>query len=770
MTSPAPIDERTARPPGALPGELPGKSELEALMAECASEPIRTPGSIQPHGALLAVDHDLRITRASRNLAEFAGVAAEEAVGKPLDAALRLPEGFRFDPTQPRRGATMVKARPAAGEDRVLRAALHRAGGETIVEFAPAGEPRPDTEDGHRWDESFGLAGRLMERTRGVTAVEELCAIVTDVVRSQTGFDHVMAYRFDEEFNGEVVAESRGGTLGPYLGLRYPASDIPEQARALYLTTHVRAMADVGYEPAELIADRLPDGSERPPLDMSACRLRSMSPIHRTYLRNMGVSASLVLSIVCDDRLWGLIACHHAEPRTVSLDAVHSMALVSEMISIRVQMLEERQLRRLLAARFANRNEILDRLHSADDLIEELAGSAESLMEMMRADGLAVRFGDDVWTAGLAPQREEVDRLVDRLGDRSRDGLYFTESLRQDLPDVSIADAGVAGAAALQFRERDFIVFFREAQARSIRWGGNPHKAVSRDAAGRLRPRASFAEWVERVEGLSRPWTEVDRKTADDFQKALAVFVLRRTREMKELNRRLRQKTDEIEQFVYSASHDLKSPLVTAQGFLGVLQEDLAAGRYDELRDSIGRIERATETMGSFIRDLLAFSQIGRTGESEPSLVDWNDVAAEVIDGLAPLIAERGATVEVVDRLPTLLCRPQDVSRVFDNLLRNALKYGCDGEIRRIEIGCRSQPIEHVVTVRDWGVGIPEEYHAKAMQLFQRVHMQKEGTGIGLASVAKIVELIGGRVWLENPPDGGLAVRLALPHDLPADP
>ncbi|QDT16704.1 ATP-binding protein [Alienimonas californiensis] len=757
------IDELAARPPGRFPGE----AELEAMMRECASEPIRTPGSIQPHGALLAVDDALRITRASRNLAEFTGVAAEAAVGQPLDAVLRLPEGYRFDPTQPRRGATVIVARPRGGDDRPLRTALHRAGEETILEFAPAGEPRSESADGGRWDESYGLAGHLMERTRGVTEVETLCEIATEVVRAQIGFDHVMAYRFDEEFNGEVVAESRGGALGPYLGLRYPASDIPEQARALYLTTQVRAMADVSYEPVDLLADRLPDGTDRPPLDMSGCRLRSMSPIHRAYLRNMRVSASLVLSIVCDDRLWGLIACHHATPRALSLDAVQSMALVSEMISIRVQMLEEARLRRRLTARFASRNAILDRLHSADDLVAELAQSAERLTEMMRADGLAVRFGDDVWTSGLAPEREEVDRLMDRFGDRSRDGLYFTESLRHDLPDVAIADAGIAGAAAMQFRERDFIVFFREEQARSIRWGGDPHKAVSRDAAGRLRPRASFAEWVEQVEGLSRPWTEVDRRTADDFQKALAVFVLRRTRELKELNRRLRQKTDEIEQFVYSASHDLKSPLVTAQGFLGVLREDIAAGRYDELTDSIGRIERATETMGSFIRDLLAFSQIGRAGGEEPSLVDWNEVAAEVIEGLAPQIAAREATVEVVDRLPTLLCRPQDVFRVFDNLLRNSLKYACEGEVRRIEIGCRSQPVEHVVTVRDWGGGIPPEYHAKAMQLFQRVHTQKEGTGIGLASVAKIVELIGGRVWLESPPDGGLAVRMALPRDFP---
>ncbi|NNJ24297.1 ATP-binding protein [Alienimonas chondri] len=745
--------------------ETKPQEALEELLDECAQEPIRTPGAIQPHGALIAVDRGMRITRASRNLEAFAGVAADAAVGRPIDEVLRFPDSFQFDRPRLEGGATLVTVHAPQNVDRPLRASVHQAGDETVVEFEPASEERDDSGEGASRRETYDLITGLLGQTRGDRTIEQLCEMTVEAIRRRLGFDHVMIYRFDAKYSGEVVAESRNESLDSYLGLRFPASDIPEQARALYLETPVRALADVRYEPVELLGD----DANRDPLDMSACRLRSMSPIHRVYLQNMGVAASVVLSIVCEGRLWGLVACHHATPRAISLDTVHAMALVSETISIRVQMAEERRMRQALNGRFVTQNRVLDRLHSAEDLVAELAEVADDLIALLEADGLAVRFGEDVWTFGKAPERGHAAKLMDEIGRLGGDGLFFSESLLRDLPNAAAVAEGVAGVASLQFRERDFILFFREEQARSVRWGGNPEKAVSRDASGRLLPRASFAEWVEQVGGRCRAWTDVDRETADDFRKALAVFVLRRTRELKVLNRRLRQKTDEIEQFVYSVSHDLKSPLVTCQGFLGVLREDLAAGRTEDLEDSIGRIERAATTMGTFVNDLLAFSQIGRAGEGEGAPVDLNEVVHDVLGQLAPRIQAQDVTVDVDDRLPTLVCRRHDALRVFDNLLSNALKYGCDGENRRIEVSCRSQAVEHIVSVRDWGEGIPEEYHAKAMQLFQRVHTQKDGTGVGLASVSKIVEQLGGRVWLENASDGGLIVHLAFPRELPLE-
>ena len=756
----------------------------DELLRECAREPIRVPGAIQPHGALLAFGGDGRVTRASRNLDRYAGVAAEAVLGRPLSEVIELPESFRTGVDLPRRGAALVSA-AAARTGEPLRAAVHRAGEEFVVEFE-----RAEPEDGATAEvDDCELVTRLLERTRGLDEVVDLCGAIVDEVRTRTGFDHVMAYRFDEQFNGEVIAESCGGALGPYLGLHYPASDIPEQARALYLETRVRLLADVGYEPVGLAESLVPSGetgpggSPPPPLDMTGCRLRSMSPIHRVYLRNMGVAASLVISVVVDGRLWGLIACHHASPRRVRLDAAHSLSLVSEMLSVRVQVLEEVRMRESLAARFAARNAILDRLHTADDIVGELSQVSDDLAAMLGADGLVLWFGDDVSKFGRTPNDRDVAAIVGAVGRRDADEPFITDSLRRDLPDARLTGDGIAGLAALQFRPRDFVLFFREEQSRAVRWGGDPSKAVTRDDAGRLMPRASFAEWVERVGGACRPWSEVDRRTARDFRNAMAVFILRRSRELKELNRRLRQKTDEIEQFVYSVSHDLKSPLVTCQGFLGVMREDVQAGRYGDLPDSLGRIERAAGTMGAFVSDLLAFSRIGRAGDEAAAEVDLNEVLEEVIGQLGPQIRERGAAVGVEGRLPTYLCRRRDVVRVFDNLLVNALKYGCDrpgpnggdggaaegGGPPRIEVSCRSQPVEHVISVRDWGGGIPLEYHAKAMRLFQRIHTKKSGTGVGLASVAKIMELMGGRVWLDNPEGGGLAVRLALPRDVIPD-
>ena len=537
-----------------------------------------------------------------------------------------LPESFDLEEDLPRKGAALVSA-GATRTGEPLRAAVHRAGDEFVVEFEPA-----ESDDATAEVDDCALVTRLLERTRGIDEAVDLCRAIVEEVRDRTGFDHVMAYRFDEQYNGEVIAESCGGSLGPYLGLHYPASDIPEQARALYLETRVRLLADVGYEPVGLAEtpvpaeedgpsekdgpaeeDAGPDGTARPPLDMTGCRLRSMSPIHRVYLRNMGVAASLVISVVADGRLWGLIACHHASPRRVRLDAAHSLSLVSEMLSVRVQVLEEVRMRESLAARFAARNAILDRLHSAEDIVGELSQVADDLAAMLGADGLVLWFGDDVSKFGRTPDDRDVAAIVGAVGRRDADEPFITDSLSRDLTDARLTGDGIAGLAALQFRPRDFILFFREEQSRSVRWGGDPAKAVTRDDAGRLMPRASFAEWVERVGGGCRPWSAVDRRTARDFRNAMAVFILRRSRELKELNRRLRQKTDEIEQFVYSVSHDLKSPLVTCQGFLGVIREDLA-GRPARGSARLARPDRAGRRDDGRVRERPAGVQPDRPG------------------------------------------------------------------------------------------------------------------------------------------------------------
>ena len=742
-----------AAPPLANPDEapLPVSQPTAAELRECEDEPIRVPGTIQPHGVLLSYGQDGRILRASGNAAGLLGADAASLLGRPLREAVRT-HSERVPSTAGL--AQLLSAEPPSG--RPLLGRRHAAGGETVLELteAPAG---PTVGLGE-------VAAPLLKAMQTWQTVADFEDGLAAEFRRVCGFDRVMIYRFAEDHSGEVVGECRAEGLEPFHGLRYPAADIPAQARQLYLECRVRALADVDYEPVAVAA--VP---HRGDLDMSGCALRSMSPIHRIYLKNMGVTATLTISLVVGGRLWGLVSCHHYSPRPVDFEFLEACEAVSELASVKLTGLLAEETRDGLAGRFEYHNSILQTLQEAADVSDRLSDRTADLMRMMDADGVALVFGESVLSDGEAPPDETSRLLAKVLSGRDRDEVFVSDNIARDLSAEghgSGLDLGeTAGLTAMQFWPDDYILFYRNEQARGVRWGGNPAKGFRRDERGRLLPRSSFAEWVESVTGTSRPWTEVDRRTAETFRSALAVFIIRRSHELRELNRKLRAKTLEIQQFVYSISHDLKSPLVTCRGFLGLLREDLENGELADAADSIERAERATETMNAFIEDLLQFSRIGRASDTPAAPVDLDALADDVLEELAAPIAERGVTVLREGPLPTYTCRRTDMRRVFANLLQNCLKYACDGGEPRILIRGVTNLVEHVITVRDWGPGIEEQYHAKAMQLFQRVHAKKSGSGVGLASVAKTVEMLGGRVWLSNPEGGGLAVNIGLPNE-----
>ena len=742
-----------AAPPLAHPDDapLPVSQPTAAELQECEDEPIRVPGAIQPHGVLLTHGRDGRILRASQNAEDLLGEGAAALLGREVGEVLRTGGGR----DAPAAGvAELFSAEAPSG--RTLRGRRHQAGGETVLELTAEPAARPT---------GLGdIAAPLLKAMQAWNTVSDFEAGLAGEVRRVSGFDRVMIYRFAEDHSGTVVGESHAEGLGPFLGLRYPAADIPAQARQLYLECRVRTLADVDYEPAAVAS--VP---HRGDLDMSGCALRSMSPIHRVYLKNMGVTATLTVSLVVGGRLWGLVSCHHYTPRPVDFEFLEACEGLSELASVKLTGLLAEETRDALAGRFEYHNSILQTMHEASDVSDRLSERTPELMRMMDADGVALVFGDTVHSDGDAPPEATSRLLAKVLSGRDRDEVFVTDRIARDLSAGGRAQEldleGSAGLTAMQFWPDDYILFYRNEQARGVRWGGNPAKGFRRDERGRLLPRSSFAEWVESVTGTSRPWTEVDRRTAETFRSALAVFIIRRSHELRELNRKLRAKTLEIQQFVYSISHDLKSPLVTCRGFLGLLREDLENGELADAADSIERAERATETMNAFIEDLLQFSRIGRASDTPAAPVDLDALADDVLEELAAPIAERGVTVLREGPLPTYTCRRTDMRRVFANLLQNCLKYACDGGEPRILIRGVTNLVEHVITVRDWGPGIEEQYHAKAMQLFQRVHAKKSGSGVGLASVAKTVEMLGGRVWLSNPEGGGLAVNIGLPNE-----
>ena len=490
-------------------------------LTNCDREPIHILGAIQLFGGLIAVTSDWLISRVSANIANYVGRDARELLGKPL-AGLLTDQGvhdLRNRATLLRHsgavermfGMNLIEGQPP------FDVAIHLSGRLLVIEFEPASQTADATSVVrgmiHRLDETEGMASFLHQAARQVRAV--------------TGFDRVMIYRFDETGSGEVVAEARNSTVDSFLGLHYPASDIPAQARALYLRNIFRIIADVSAEEVPIIPEL--DGSGQP-LDLSMSVLRSVSPIHIEYLKNMGVGASLSISIVVEGKLWGLFACHHYAPRLPGFTDRTAAELFGQIFSLKLEARE-----RQITSEYENRaRDIAQRLltgtaHDAQRLADaEWLGSI--VFESVPADGVAVVMGGAVTLSGLTPSEDEVRSLASFLNAQPPSEIFHTAQLSSVQPDAASYANKAAGMLSIPISRapRDYVLLFRAEQLRSVRWAGEPSKPVEIGPNGdRLTPRKSFEEWSEIVRNTSVPFSKAELRVADALRISLLEVILK---------------------------------------------------------------------------------------------------------------------------------------------------------------------------------------------------------------------------------------------------
>jgi light-regulated signal transduction histidine kinase (bacteriophytochrome) len=492
----------------------------QADLTNCEREPIHLAGSIQPHGALLvAREPDLLIVQASANAADFLGLSASP-VGRSLaglggDLHQRLAPHLSGDlHTIP--AAIRCTAGPHAADFDVL---AHRppAGG-LIIEFAPVGAPV----DLSRHVE------HALHVVLGAHALRTLCDETARIFRELTGFDRVMVYRFDDAGHGEVYSEQRRPSLEAFLGNRYPATDIPQIARRLYVRNRVRVLSDVEFTPVPLQPARLPDGGE---LDMSLCILRSSSPIHVQYLKNMGVRATLVVSLVIGERLWGLIACHHYEPRFVHFEERAVCEVLSEAVATRIAALESfaRGQAELAVRRLEQR--MIEAIAREGDWRAALFDRSQALLQPLGATGAALLFDGQILSTGDVPGSTDLRAIGTWLDGERRKGttVMSTASLGLDVPAFEPLTAVASGLVAVAVSEThgEYLMWFRPERIQTVTWGGDPFKAVlvGNDPT-QLSPRRSFAQWHQLVEGTSDPWTTADLTAARLIGDTLADVIL----------------------------------------------------------------------------------------------------------------------------------------------------------------------------------------------------------------------------------------------------
>lgn len=505
-------------------------------LANCEDEPIHVPGAIQPHGVLLALDpatHEIAVV--SANCGEQLGVPAVEARGRSLVDLLgdEVATEVRRRWTESAFSEPLIVHLPTelagslAGVE--VDITLHRSGDRLVIEVESLGRPRSVLLG---YQSARAAMGRLAART----TVRDLAEQLAREVGEMTGFDRVMVYRFDRDWNGEVIAEERRPDLNPFLGLHYPASDIPAQARRLYTVNWTRLIADVDYEPVPL--HPVLDPATGAPLDLSYSTLRSVSPIHLEYLRNMGVTASMSISLVLDGELWGLIACHHySGPHRPSQDARAAVEFLGQVAS---QQIAERA-RSDARERALQRASILGRISgraaaSNDSVLDTLLEDPE-LLGLMDASGAVLCFDGRIRTVGTVPGRAAATLVAERLLGPEDGSVGYADRLADLVPDLPGEDLP-AGALAVGTLPDRWLVWFRPEMEHTVDWGGDPHNkelAATEDGTIRLSPRKSFEKWREVVSGRSRPWDEEDADTARDLRSRLNALLLKRSREQIEV-------------------------------------------------------------------------------------------------------------------------------------------------------------------------------------------------------------------------------------------
>ncbi|MDG3003818.1 bifunctional diguanylate cyclase/phosphodiesterase [Paludisphaera mucosa] len=501
-----------------------GKSPAGAAvdLTNCSREPIHIPEKIQPHGLLLVVDEaSFRVRRASANSAFLVGVPAEELVDRPLESLLGEDQGAHLRMIL--RGDDLIRANPLKltlpGREggRAFNVLVHGSDGELVVEAEPI-EPG-EVGDFHTFYQEVRLATARLQATE---SEETLCQAAADEVRRIIGYDRVMVYRFDAVWNGEVIAESRDARIASsYLGLHFPASDIPEQARRLYTTNRLRCIPDVGYAPAGLVDG---EGEARGrPLDMSQCVLRSVSPVHLEYLRNMGVAATMSVSLLKNGALWGLIACHHYTPRRVCPERRLTCSFLAEIIETQLNMREDGAERAYRVQTSAIQIRFLNALSRASSL-KGLAADPTSLLDFVDAQGAAVVEGMKCTLVGRTPDETEIPGLIKMMTGSLDRGSFASESLAAAYPPAVAFKDEASGMLGVEIsRDRgDYLLWFRPEVVRVMNWAGDPDKPMSRvNGEARLHPRKSFDLWRKAVTLHSKRWKSSETAAAVELKETI---------------------------------------------------------------------------------------------------------------------------------------------------------------------------------------------------------------------------------------------------------
>lgn len=738
----------------------------DADIARLKQPSIHLSGQIQPHGILLVLQEpDLKILQASRNCASVLGVSEDEVLDKSLEDLLdafqvdKFKEGIaanNLDLINP----TKIWIKTKGDEYFVFDAVFQRnSDGLLLLELEPA-----LAQENIPFLSFYHLARASINQLEQTSSLEDFCQVIVQEIQRVTDFDRVMLYKFDDDGHGEVVAEVKQPEMEPYVGLHFPESDIPKPARKMFGSNWIRLIPDAKAEPIDLYPKINPVTHQ--PVDLTNSILRSAYSCHLEYLHNMGVRSSLTISLIKDQKLWGLIACHHRIPKYVSYELRKACEFLGRVIFSELSTREETSDYddRMKLAQV--QSSLIEFMSDSDHFAQGLVNYSPNMLDFIDAQGGAIYFAGHWATIGNTPAQEDLDFLVQWLEKNVQNEVFYSDSLARLYADAERFKDVASGLLAIPISKRSYVMWFRPEVIQTVNWGGDPTKAFeiqNKNGDVRLCPRKSFDLWKETVQLKSLPWKAVEVHAALELRKAIVNIVLRQADELAQLAQDLARSNAELKKFAYVASHDLQEPLNQVANYVQLLEMRYDEALDEDAKDFINFAVEGVSLMQTLIDDVLAYSKVDlQSSELQPT--DVGSALQQALNNLRARISDSDVVI-THDPLPIVLADGIQLMQLFQNLIANAIKFKKPNQRPEIHIGVQRQEDSWLFSVRDNGIGIDPQFSDRIFVIFQRLHTRDEypGTGMGLAICKKIIECHRGRIWVESQLGEGATFYFTIP-------
>ncbi len=725
---------------------------LQVDVISCEEEQIHIPGLIQPHGVLLVLkEPELTILQISNNAFNFFNQQPEQLLNQPLS---NLFHSEQIDCIKSclfldnlHIGNFVELTITLDNVTRKFDGIIHRCSGSLILELEPS-----ISEKTYNFSNLYSLIKQSLIELNDAINLMEICEILAQTVKKTTDFDRVIIYQFHDDLHGNVIAEVKEANVPSYLGLHFPAFDIPLNARKLYSKNWLRLIPDINYQPVAIIPSNQPLTNQ--PLDLSISVLRSVSSAHIKYIQNMGIQASMSISIMKNKELWGLIACHHQLPKYIPYEIRNMCEFMGQIASAKLTNKEDDKNSQYKMYLKSVESQLIDYMSADKNSMLGLINYQPNLLDLVNAQGAIVCFNDEFYSVGNTPNQEDIQKLETWINQNIKEEIFYTNQITAYYPEAEKFSSIVSGLLAIFIHKtkKNYILWFRPEVLQTINWAGNPNQSIEISDQGSLvlSPRKSFDLWKETVRLKSLPWEPDEVNAAAELRNSIINRILQKVDELSQLNVELERRNQELDTFAYIASHDLKEPLRGIHNYANFLIEDYEKIIDDEGKHKLKTLMRLTQGMEELINSLLLFSRLGRVDLNiQPT--DMDSLVRKILDLLSARIDK--VDIRIPRPLPTVNCDHLQVGEVFNNLITNAIKYNDKAE-KWIEIGYIDQ-LNQAITfyVRDNGIGIREKHLQTIFRIFKRLHAQSKyggGTGSGLTMVKKIIERHGGTIWVES--------------------